>query len=179
MPFEIGTALVTAGMSAATQAAAASFAVGVDVAIAAAAGTATTAYGTYASGQQQKANMAYNAKIAEQQARREELAAGYEAGLIAEKGRRLKATQRTLYAKAGLTGAGTPLLVLQDTATKIRQDILMTGWVGQQRAGYYRSQAGLSLMQGRSAAKAGLIGAGSSLLSGGSDVFYRYKQMKP
>ena len=178
MPFLIGPAIATAGMSAATTAAATGFAIGADALIAGIAGTALTGYGQYAAGQQEKANAEYNAKVQQQQAEQERKAAGYEAGLMGEEGRRLQARRRVLFAKAGLSGAGTPLLVLQDTASKIEQDIQTTLYGGERRARYYEAGAGLSLISGKSAARAGLFRAGSSLLSGGSDTYYRYKMMK-
>ncbi len=178
MPFIIGTALVTAGMSAGTQAAAMGFAVGVDALIASAAGTATTAYGAYASGEQQKANLEYNAAVQRNQAIREEQAAFYEAGKLSEEGQRFKARQRVAFAKAGVTGAGTPLLVLSDTADQIARDVQMTMWGGQQRAGFMRSQAGLSMLRGRTAKRAGLIGAGSTLLGGASTAISRWDRMR-
>jgi len=127
---------------------------------------------------QEQANLEYNAAIQQNQAVLEEQAAAHQAGIAAEQGRVFKARQRAQYAKAGVTLEGSPLLVLQDTASKIQADLDAIYWGGAQKAQYYRSQAGLSILQGRSVARGGQISyrasrtrAGTALLSGASSAF--------
>lgn len=139
---------------------------------------ATAGYSAYSAGQQQKANMEYNAAVQKNQALAEQAQARHQAGLIAERGRKLRAAQRTQYAKAGVGLAGTPLLVLGETTSDIYREILMTGYGGQRRAGYYRAQSGLSLMQGRDYGRAGVLAAGGALLSGGAQAAYQYKTLR-
>ena len=136
-----------------------------------------SAYGTYEAGKQQEANAEYNAEIMEQQAAEEKKAAQHEAKMIRKKGIAFKASQRVSFAKAGVTGAGTPMLVLQDTANKIEQDIAMTLRGGQVRSNYYRARGQLLRTQGRSAYRAGKIGAATSLLSGLNQSIYYYKML--
>lgn len=142
------------------------------------AGTAMQAYGQYREGKSQEAMHEYNAQVQANQAKQEEWAAAYDADMLRERGRKFRATQRTKYAASGVTMEGSPLLVLEDTARQIGRDVVMTRYGGQRRAGYYRSQSGLSLFKGREAMQAGRIGAGKSLLSGASTAFQRYYQMK-
>ncbi len=178
MPFIGTTALATAGMSAATQAAAMSFAIGADIAIASTVATGASAYSSVAAGKQAEANAKENAAIMQRQAQEEEQAAFFEASRLAERGRRIRGTQRAYFAKQGLQGAGTPLLVLQETENIFNQDIAMILRGGQARAGYRRSQSQISLASGRSAARAGVIGGMGALLSGGSQTYYRYRQSR-
>ncbi len=136
---------------------------------------AIAAYSAVASGRQQKKNLEYNAAVQENQATQEERAAEHEAGKVGEEGRRFKARQRTLFAQAGVTEAGSPLLVLEDTARLIDEDIETVLRGGQRRGQSFRTQAGLSRLRGRSARSAGLLQAGSSLLSGVSTAAIRSK----
>jgi len=133
------------------------------------------AYGQYMTGKQQEANAKYNAEILANQALEEKAAASYEAERLAERGQRLKATQRSLYSKAGVTGAGSPLLVLDQTQQDFLRDQQMLLRTGRNRAGYLTSQSRLSRMSGKSARWAGIIGAGTSLLSGGTQAYGIYK----
>lgn len=142
------------------------------------AGVGMAAYGQYQAGKSAEEVAEYNARVQENQAKREEYAAGYEADMLADRGKKLRAKQRVAYAKAGVTSAGTPLLVFEETAAEIAQDVAMTRWGGTQRASYYRSAAGISLMKGRSAYRAGVIGAGTSLLSGASSSLSAYMRMR-
>lgn len=61
--------------------------------------------------------------------------------------------------KSGATSAGTPLMVLADSAANAEIDALNTRYGGQAQAGLYRAG-------GANAARAGNIRAGTSLLSG-------------
>ena len=127
---------------------------------------------------QEQRNLEYNAAVQQSQAVLEEQIAAHEAGIFREGAAALKARQRTQYAKAGVTLAGSPLLVLQDTASKIQADLDAIYWGGTQRARAFRQQAGLSILQGRGMARAGEVAAragrtraGTALLSGAASAF--------
>jgi len=138
-------------------------------------GTGLTAASQYQAGKQQEAMHKYNAQVQANQAQQEEWAAQHEAEARADRGRKLMASQRTGFAKAGVSAVGTPLLVFEQTARDISEDMAMTTFGGTQRADYYRSQASLSRLYGRSARRAGAIGAGTSLLSGASQSMSTYR----
>jgi len=155
----------------------------VTIAIIAAAATATArgvaAYGQYQAGKAEEKAQKYNAQVQQQQADAERKAAAYEARQISEEGRRLEARQRVLFAQSGVDMAGTPLLVLQDTARQVQQDIQMSVYGGGRRGEYYQQGANLSLMRGRSAKQAGKIDAFGSLLGAAGESAYQYYSMKP
>lgn len=81
----------------------------------------------------------------------------------AESSRRL-ATIRSQIGKSGATSAGTPLLVLSESAANAEIDALNTRYTGMREQGVYRASAANSLRQGRTA-------AGTALLSGFGRVF--------
>ena len=137
----------------------------IDVAIVSASLAATSAY---SQGQQQKANAEYNAQVQKDQAQAELDAARLEGDRAHQEGRSLKAQQRVAYAKAALTAAVTPLLVLQRTARMLEEDEQVIRFGGRRRSAFREGEAQISLASGRSAARAGMIGAGSSLLAGGA-----------
>ncbi len=104
--------------------------------------------------------------------------AGHHGGLSAAGGGELGTEQSAQYAKAGVGLAEAPLVVVGETATDIYRGILMTGYGAQRRAGYYRAQSGLSLMQGRDYGRAGVLAAGGALLSGGAQAAYQHKTLR-
>ena len=140
-------------------------------------GATVAAVGQHQAGKAEDKAQKRNAAIQMQQAANERKAALYQAEQISEEGQKLKARQNVLFSKAGVGLAGTPLLVIQDTQKAVEQDIRMSILGGTQRAGYYEAGAGLSLLRGKSAMKAGVIGAGGSLLSGAADSIYRYRSL--
>lgn len=163
MPFTTATAVGTGVTLAAVSA---------DLALV---GAGVAAAAQIQAGKQQQKALEFNAAVQRNQAIREEFAAQGQADIIRERGRRLQARQRTQFAKAGVGLAGSPLLVFEETASIIAEDVSATLFGGRQRASFSRSQAGFSLAQGRSAFRAGVIGAGTSLLSGASTSIRRFQ----
>lgn len=126
----------------------------------------------------------YNAQIAEREAGETQAAAAYEESKLRKGGERLKARQKVLYAKAGVTPEGSPLDVMEQTAAELEMDALMIrrgGQLGYQR---YTAEAGLermvgrsALLRGRAARRAGRWGAAATGLSGAAQLGYQYGSM--
>jgi hypothetical protein len=116
-------------------------------------GTGMSAFGQYQQGQAQAAASEYNAAATEEKGK-------YEESQARDRLRRLLGTQRALYAKAGVDiTSGSPLLVMADTAAQGEQEALNI------RRGY-QTEAGIDRFYGKQYKKAGMIGAGSTFLSG-------------
>ena len=130
------------------------------------------------SAQQQKKTSAYRAQLAEQAG--EEVAAGTEIDVARHQSevRRLRATQRAKYAKAGVKMEGSPLEVLADTQAQADLDEMLIRYGGQVSAGAYERQGMFSRQAGRSAETSGYIKAGTSLLAGAYKSYSGYQQRK-
>jgi hypothetical protein len=175
-----GAMIAAAGMAAAGSTAATVIAVGANLAIVAA---GMSAYSSYQQGQSQKKQYAYQAAVAENNAKVAEWNAqdSIERGEIAEKQHRLKVSQiqgkqRSALASGGVeVDSGSALDVLEDTAYFGEMDALTIRSNSQREAYKYKvnaqnkqAQAGLYRMTGNDAARAGKINAVSSLLSDAS-----------
>jgi hypothetical protein len=126
--------------------------------------------GAYSSIQQGKAAEQagkYNAELAARQAENIKEASEYEEREARIEGRKLRARQLVQFAKGGVVpGAGTPLLVQEETAARTERDIMLQKYgYGQQ---YVRSlsEAKMQRMMGKSKSRASRWQAGSSLLTG-------------
>jgi hypothetical protein len=143
----------------------------------AAAGQAASAQ---AKGQQAMAN--YNAAVAQQQARATEQATLYKQQKAADAAARQQGAMRaSLGASGAVPTEGTPLLLQSKQAAESQLDNLMIGYQGQVAAAQQRSQAGLDTMQAgiygqqaSAASQAGMIGAGSTLLTGFGNSLFKY-----
>ncbi|EIQ00857.1 hypothetical protein OpiT1DRAFT_05414 [Opitutaceae bacterium TAV1] len=134
---------------------------------AAVAGAGVAAYSSDQQGKSQEALNKYNATLAGQEAATRERDARIQANVQREQNARLMARQRAMLAKSGVVGTtGTPLLVQADQAVQGEMAAMDVERTGNIEAGRYRQQAVLDRMQGKSARRAGLLGAGSSLLGG-------------
>ncbi len=121
----------------------------------------------------------YNQKVYEMEAEQEREAAEFEAEQHKKDIRRLMSAQRAAFAGSGvdLSAGGTPSVVQQQTAMEgelDRQAILYNGEVSATRA---ENQARLAEFKGKSGASAtrtaGLIGAGTTALTGASTTLMR------
>lgn len=156
------------------------------------AGTAISAYSAYQEGQQaaeaakqQAAWNAYNAQVAQRQAEAERQAALFEAKQQRRKGEMLLARQRALIGVSGVTMEGSPLLVAEDTAAQLALENANIRERGLNRAAVYKSQSILDLSKASAARRsassyrrAGMYGAGASLLQGTAQAGYMYGSMK-
>jgi hypothetical protein len=144
------------------------------MAVVALAGTAVSVAGQASAASQQRKMGEYQAKVAEKQAIETAQAAEFEAGKERENTRKLLSMQRARYANAGVTFEGSPLLVMEQTAADAELDAQAIVWGGGVRAGGYQSQAGMSLWEGNTLYQAGMIKAGSTLLTGASKAYSSY-----
>ncbi len=127
----------------------------------------------------------YNAKVQERAATEEQTAAAFEERKQRKAGERLKARQRAVLGKAGVLPEGSPLDVLEETATELEIDALLIRRGGQVGAQQLRSGAQLSrmtgrsaIMRGRAAKRAGRLGAFATGVSGGSQLAFRAAEFK-
>jgi hypothetical protein len=142
---------------------------------AAIASTATAAYATYASGQQQEAAAKYNAQQAEIEAQQNRDAAKVQAQNAAEVQRRQIAENRARIGGSGIEmNEGSPLLVLMDNAYQASLEQSRITYAGEIGATGRQSAANLLRFQGGNAATAGAVGAGINLLSGTANAAGRY-----
>jgi hypothetical protein len=119
---------------------------------------------------QQRKAYNYQADVAEQNAIAAQNKAKYEEDAHRRQLQKIMSTQRTLYGKANIDLAGSPLLVMEDTAAQGELDALAIRFGGDIAAAQQRSAANLARMQGQNAMTAGYISAGTSLLAGAKDV---------
>jgi hypothetical protein len=125
----------------------------------------------------------YNARVAEQQALQTERATQFQQQRQAEEAQRYESTiQANLGTSGAVTDQGTPLMIQAKQQAESELDNLMLGYQGQVEAGRARSQAAGERMQASiykqkagSSYTAGLIGAGSSLLTGFGKMASTYK----
>ncbi len=158
------------------------------------AGTGIAAYGQYQQGQaaeQEAKNAAaiseYNARVAEQEGKAQELKSVSEAQKFARQGEALLAEQQVRYSKGGvLTGVGTPVTVGVGTAKQLeidRQMILREGTeavkFAESRAAGMRLQAKSYRQQGKYAGRGAILSATGTVLSGlGAAGYARYQLKK-
>lgn len=144
-----------------------------------AAAAAASAYGSYTQGQNAKRTAEYNAAIARNEAEAARQKSVFDAETSREKYARLMGRQRALYSKAGVDiTSGSPLLMLADQAYEAereKESILYSGEVG---AAKYLNTASMYEYTGQNAATAGMITAGSTVLSGLSNAGTNYYNIK-
>ncbi len=79
---------------------------------------------------------------------------------------KFQSTQKTAIGGSGLRMSGSALQLLQETEIEIERDIKSIKKAGRQRAQGIEAQGDIYKVQGQAALSAGIIGAGSTLLSG-------------
>jgi hypothetical protein len=156
----------------------------------AAAGVGLQGIGMMASGQaasaeakSQQAIANYNAAVAEQTAKSIENQTLYKQQLEAENAVRVASSMRAAIGASGASPSeGTPLMVMAKQAAQSELDQLMTGYQGQIGMGQARSQGTIDRMLGdvygqkaKNSMMAGMIGAGSTLLTGWGDLGMKAK----
>jgi hypothetical protein len=125
---------------------------------------AVAAYSQYQQGRAQRQMNDYNAALGEQEAFVRARDARYAAQAARDDGGRLVARQRALYATAGVVStAGSPLAVLaqQTSETELKASDMMRR--GNAEASALRSQSLLDRLAGKSAYRAGVLGAVGTL----------------
>lgn len=122
-------------------------------------------------GYQQNQAAKKSAEIAEDAARATENKAAYDEAAHRERVKKIISSQRALYASAGVTEEGSPLLVMEDTAKQGEMDALAIRYGGDVAAAQARSQANLYKLQGKQASNASYLRAGTSLLTSGYKAY--------
>jgi hypothetical protein len=157
------------------------------------AGTGLTAYSQYQQGKtaaeqakQEAAWMDYNAKVAEQEAEAERQATDFEFTQHTRAAKQLKARQRALIGKSGVTMEGSPLLIAEDTAAQLAIEGANIRTTGARRVGAWKARSVLDTSMASAARasapgyrQAGLMRAGSSILQAGAGVGYMRSQGSP
>tara|TARA_X000001382_G_scaffold83599_1_gene59163 strand:+ start:11349 stop:11834 length:486 start_codon:yes stop_codon:yes gene_type:complete len=129
-------------------------------------GTLLSALGTRQQGKATQASANYNAAVQRNQAIAAKQKAEFDADKQRQQGAAQRAAARTGFAKGGVALEGTPLLFLESSAEQAELDAQAIIYGGDTQATGFEAQAGLSEMEGASAARAGTMGAGTTLLTG-------------
>lgn len=142
------------------------------------AGTAISTVGAVASGaqQQQMANM--QAKAYEQQAQADGQAAAFEAAQEKRKQDLLAAQARAAVGASGVAAQGSPSEVLAANARQNQLDLKAIQYGSALRQNNLRTQADISRFSGKQAMGASIINAGSTLVSGISNLYDPKKAVK-
>jgi hypothetical protein len=141
-------------------------------------GTLVSVAGSIASGAQAQAQANAQAKALEQQAQADNQAAGYEAQRERRQQELRMANARAQVGASGVALAGSPTEVLVANAREGEMDIQAIRYGSQLRQNNLYTQAGIAKMQGKQAMTAGLINAGSGLVSGLSSLYDPQKSIK-
>lgn len=132
---------------------------------------AVSAYGSYASSEAQKDAANYNAAVARNNADSASQQAQFDASMIRDKNRRILAQQRSAFAANGIVAdSGSAADVSADSAQQGEMQALMAIYTGKTSSNAYEAQARLDRMNANSAQAAGIIGVGSSVLGGATNV---------
>lgn len=141
-------------------------------------GTAVSAIGQIQAGNQAAKVGEYNAKVSENNALAEQQRAQYEAGLIRDDKKRMLGTQLAAQAGNGLSvSTGSPVAVLGDTAGNAEMDVLARLYGGDSAATAQRNDATLSRAEGKAQKSAGMLAAGTTLLTGFGKMASRGRAM--
>jgi hypothetical protein len=134
------------------------------------AGTLAGVAGAVQGGKQEASAARYNAQVAEDDA----LAARYQTDFEMQSLRRRQqsalSSARSATAGRGLTAEGSPLLAQSELAAESELDALALQYSGSAAEARARSQAAADRLEARSAQTAGYVKAGTSLLTGFSNV---------
>ena len=149
---------------------------GAEIAIAAVAiSAAAAAGGTAYSAVQQSEAADYNAKVAKRQAAWEQMKAKAEADRLADRDKRLLASQRAHIAAGGLDPSdASPLRLLTETAAQSNVDYRNLLLGGEMRSNNLRSQASMYRTQGQNALIGGALQA-TSQLAGTASQYGQYQ----
>ncbi len=134
-------------------------------------GTALNVAGTLQAGQEQKRVAGIEATLGEAQAAQEEARTADEELRRRRAAVKLAGTQRARFAAQGIDiSTGTPLLVVAETLLNTQEDVEAIRETGRARAKTFRSRAQTFRDFGRTAVRTSRIQAGSSLLTGLSQL---------
>lgn len=136
------------------------------------AGGGLDAYGQYQAGRASEAAANYNAKLLKQQARDEVTRGGIEEQRLRRQQAAFMGRQRAAAGGSGaVASSGSPLNLLAQTAEDAEMDALTLRNNAYRSAWGLNNQAALTKFEGRQARRAGIMNAGSSLLTSGAQAF--------
>lgn len=143
--------------------------------IIAAIGAVASAGSAIYSGEQQRKQQSYNADAMEEQARAERMKADYEAGILKRNADKMRARMRLNYLSSGVDiSEGTAMMVMAEDAKQAEMDFQAIRYGGNAAAIRAKQEARMARYQGASAARAGYINAGTSLLTGAGQAAKTY-----
>lgn len=141
------------------------------------ASAAVSAIGAIQSGNAQAAAATYNARVQEQNAKVAQDQAASVASQKIRENRQRMAAGRGAVMQNGFELTGTPLDILDQADVQGNLDYLTAIYDGKVAATGYQNNATLYKMEAKNARRAGMIGAGTAMLSGVADAFKARGQM--
>jgi hypothetical protein len=141
------------------------------------AAAAVSALGAMKQGNDAKTAANYNAAQTRADAEANTAAAKVQAQRIRQQGAQQASQANAAFGASGVeTGAGTALRVTSDITGDAEQDAYQTILNGVNSSNRMRAQAQADVLSGKKAQQAGMMGAGSSLLSSGSQMYNGWKK---
>ncbi|MGK0735945.1 hypothetical protein ACSFCT_04010 [Yokenella regensburgei] len=141
------------------------------------AAAAVSALGAMKQGNDAKTAANYNAAQMKADAEANTAAAKVQAQRIRQQGAQQASQANAAFGASGVeTGAGTALRVTSDITGDAEQDAYQTILNGVNSSNRMRAQAQADALSGKKAQQAGMINAGSSLLSSGSQMYNGWKR---
>jgi len=126
--------------------------------------------GSYMQGQQQEAQLDFNARQSEIDGMIAMRNADAQATALRKYGRKLVGTQRTRYSKSGLRMEGTPLEVIAETMENVELDAIAKRQAGRFAQSQANVQAEYQSEMADRASTAGTLGLVSGILGGGASA---------
>lgn len=142
------------------------------------AGTAISAGGALVEGQQQAQMADYQARAYEQQAQADQQAATFEQAQERHKQELLQSQARAAVGASGVAIAGSPTEVLAANARQNQLDLKAIQYGSELRQNGLNTQAAISRFSGKQAVGASIFKAGSSFVSGISQLYDPNKAVK-
>lgn len=143
-------------------------------------GTAVAAAGAVRQGQAANIAAQYNAKVGEQNAQAAEQQAQSQASIQTRRASMENGGLLAEYGASGVvSGEGSPLEVLAQSASNAEWDRQNIIYGGRVRANSLRNQSGLDVTQGETAQQNGYLSASGSLLQGAGMMYGKYNAPPP
>jgi hypothetical protein len=141
------------------------------------AAVAVSALASMKQGQDQKAEANYNAAQTKADADANTAAAKVQAQRIRQQGAQQASQANAVFGASGVeTASGTALRVTSDIAGDAEQDAYQTILNGVNTSNRMRAQAQADIRSGKKAEQAGMMNAGSTVLSSGSQAYSGWKR---
>jgi hypothetical protein len=142
-------------------------------------GTGLSAFSSYSQGKAMSKAAKAQADAEIRRAEEEKLLTELEEMRLRKDARKFMSTQRALYGKAGVTFEGSPIEVMAETAYEAEFDAQILRHGGEVRATAYEERARALRGAAGGYRAAGLLKAGTSLLTGASSIYQRWPKSTP